>query len=1454
MTFSVNATVYYVSNSGNDSNSGTSESQPWQTLTKVNGFYFKPGDQILFKRGNTWNGTITVSGSGSSGSPITYGAYGSGEKPKIYGSEVISGWTKHSGNIYKATFSKTVTQIFVSGDRMQNARYPNDDYFFISSVVDAQKFTSSQLDGGINYKGATWLGRTVRFRLIPRTVTSSSSTTLALDSEPLFGLKEDITFFLCNKLEFLDMPGEWYYDVATKTVYLWTKNGDSPANYVVKGSTDDYGFNIRKNDHIAIKDFDIQQFGQTAINTSYCNYINISDNNIQDAGGRGIYSELGTYYTISNNNINGTNQEAISIRAANSVVEENNISDVSVFEELGLTGAGLGMGISVNGDNTKVRYNRIQNIGYSGISITGQNLIIEYNYIDNICTTLIDGGGIYSYTGSDVTKPGIAGTVIRNNIITNGTGSGKSYGSDKNGCNAIYMDHGTRDVIIENNILAWNSIGIMLHESSNINVKGNTVFDAYILLLYAMQYQSNIIKNNIFCTLDRNGTTSWWKDSHQRIVFQTQGAKGIYDYNKYVSHYNSTRIFDSNGDGNFESFPTWQAGTGQDINSSCDISLLSTGVTEKIYINDTKQDKTYSLGSSQFKDIYGNVLTKSFVLKPFTARILIGTNFSDISEVNQSGDVTAPTISVFNVPSSSQSLTIPINGFVASDNVAVTGYMISESPLSPDANDAGWNRSIPTSYTFSEAGTRTLYAWAKDAAGNISSGVSKTVTIEYPSGNENFIGNTDVYNYIAKDNNLRAMPVTFSQNASINSISIYHNGGTGNVLIGVYDDSSGYPSSSLGATQSTTVNSTEGWQTVNLSTPVNVKAGQTVWLAWVFQSNPGVRYTVGSPGRASSQSTWVSGIPSDFGSSNIAEYKYSVYCNFTSESSIVSGTLGNTDIFSWIAKDNNLRAMPVTFSQNASINSISIYHEGGTGNVLLGVYSDKSGVPSSKLGSTQSSIVSASEGWQTINLSTPVNVTEGQTVWLAWIFQSNPGVRYTIGSPGRASSSNTWASGMPSDFGLSNIADYKYSVYCNFTSEGSVVSGSQGNTDIFNWVAKDNNLRAMPVTFSQNASINSISIYHEGGTGNVLLGVYGDRSGSPSSKLGSTQSTVVSTSEGWQTINLSTPVYVTAGQTVWLAWIFQSNPGVRYTIGSPGRASSSNTWGSGIPSDFGSSNIADYKYSVYCNFTSEGSVVSEALGNTDIFNWVAKDNNLRAMPVTFSQSASINSISIYHNGGTGNAILGVYQDNSGAPSSKLGETQSTTISAIEGWQTIELSTPVNVNAGQTVWLAWIFQSNPGVRYTTGSPGRASSQNTWSSGIPSDFGLSNIANYKYSVYCNYSRSALKDASIIENANKSQQQIDLININSETNEVLLETKNIFEFSIYPNPANSYVNIDFDYIPDSETRILIFDNSGRTIENKIIQSTTNQIDVSQYRSGIYFVKAINKGQSTVRKLIVK
>ena len=82
----ISGTAYYVDYArGNDGNSGTSTSQAWRTIEKVNEAAFNPGDGIFFRRGTTCTGALQPKGSGVEGKPITSGAYGRGQRPVIDG-------------------------------------------------------------------------------------------------------------------------------------------------------------------------------------------------------------------------------------------------------------------------------------------------------------------------------------------------------------------------------------------------------------------------------------------------------------------------------------------------------------------------------------------------------------------------------------------------------------------------------------------------------------------------------------------------------------------------------------------------------------------------------------------------------------------------------------------------------------------------------------------------------------------------------------------------------------------------------------------------------------------------------------------------------------------------------------------------------------------------------------------------------------------------------------------------------------------------------------------------------------------------------------------------------------------------------------------------------------------------------------------------------------------------
>jgi len=96
--------------------------------------------------------------------------------------------------------------------------------------------------------------------------------------------------------------------------------------------------------------------------------------------------------------------------------------------------------------------------------------------------------------------------------------------------------------------------------------------------------------------------------------------------------------------------------------------------------------------------------------------------------VTPSGDSEAPTITALTVSNGydsthGASTTLLISGITltATDNVGVTGYLINESATPPAAEDVDIFPA-PTTYTATGAASKYahLYAWARDAAGNVS--------------------------------------------------------------------------------------------------------------------------------------------------------------------------------------------------------------------------------------------------------------------------------------------------------------------------------------------------------------------------------------------------------------------------------------------------------------------------------------------------------------------------------------------------------------------------------------------------------------------------------------------------------------------------------------------------------------------------------------------------------------
>jgi hypothetical protein len=78
-----------------------------------------------------------------------------------------------------------------------------------------------------------------------------------------------------------------------------------------------------------------------------------------------------------------------------------------------------------------------------------------------------------------------------------------------------------------------------------------------------------------------------------------------------------------------------------------------------------------------------------------------------------------------------------------------------------------------------------------------------------------------------------------------------------------------------------------------------------------------------------------------------------------------------------------------------------------------------------------------------------------------------------------------------------------------------------------------------------------------------------------------------------------------------------------------------------------------------------------------------------------------------------------------------------------------------------------------------------------------------------------------------------------------------------SLYPNPSNNYITVDFSIDKEQDLKIFVYDIKGRLLiqnTNYFLPGLYNQqINISQLPSGIYFLKILSREKQKVLKFTV-
>jgi len=651
----VSATDYYISTSGNDTNTGLSTSTPWKTIAKVNSAFanMKPGDQILFNRGDTFYGSLVISKSGTSGSPITLGAYGAGEKPIITGFTTVTSWIHLGNNIWESTntVSKLTTcnMVTINNVNTPMGRYPkanaaNGGYLTIQSHSGNTSITSSDLTGAPDWTGAEVVVRVNRFTINKSKIASQKGSSLVLGTATIYEPGDGFGFFIQNDSRILTSQGEWCYIPSTHKIRVYSTG--QPLNVKVASierliTPNANYLNFENISFTGANEFAFYNWD----NTPRYNHININNNTFSSMGIGAIYT-LTNYLDIENNIITDSNCGAISVSyGSHNNIKNNTVQNIGAFPGM-RTSSYYGTNSAVeSGDSPKLSLenNRIINTGYCGISFYGDSILVKNNFIDTFCTVLDDGGGIYTYTG--IRTP-LKDGKINGNIVINGVGN--PYG-EVGECIAagIYLDERSKNIeVLNNSISDVREAGIVLNTPvGNINVHNNTIVNASTYQYYSTYWGTgefptgNRVISNIFVAKYKYNQLYTPSDANQKCLsFWLSNPPGNNDdaislinasttldsnyYARPVSDDKTIRISPMEYYTQFKTLAEWQIISGQDANSHISPVTIIDAEDILFFYNETAVNKPITL-SKPMIDVKGVKYANSIELLPFTSLVLL---------------------------------------------------------------------------------------------------------------------------------------------------------------------------------------------------------------------------------------------------------------------------------------------------------------------------------------------------------------------------------------------------------------------------------------------------------------------------------------------------------------------------------------------------------------------------------------------------------------------------------------------------------------------------------------------------------------------------------------------------------------------------------------------------------------------------------------------------------------
>jgi len=497
--------------------------------------------------------------SGTEQGPVVYAAF-EGEQPVLSGGRPIRGWKAESDGLWRVEIPAVAAgqwsfqQLWINGRRQVRARTPNKGYYrmvrkappapdatgkLVPRDRTAFVFTAGDLASWPDLAGAqvvvfhSW--ETSRLRIAGVDEVQRLVSFTGPSQWPFERWEKKQRYYVENVREALDVPGEWYLDGSTGTLYYRAMPGEEVSRAEVvaprltsllelRGRTEQkqfvqyVGFRGLTFSH---EDWTLEPQGHSdpqavvtapaAILADGARHCTFEQCEISHVGDYALWLRRGckdcriVHCRIHDLGVGGVRiGEAGRADDDEAESSRNTVDNNHVYDGGHVYPAGVGVWVAQSSHNT-ISHNEIHDFFYSGMSI-GWNWndapnrchhnMIEYNHVHHLMKgVLSDGGAIYTLGAAP-------GSVIRNNVFHDVW----SYENPPFGW-GIYLDATTSGYTVENN-LVYN-----IHSGC---------------LMYSNGGHENVIRNNIFAFPANYMLWPFWEKRPntftRNILYITQGT------------------------------------------------------------------------------------------------------------------------------------------------------------------------------------------------------------------------------------------------------------------------------------------------------------------------------------------------------------------------------------------------------------------------------------------------------------------------------------------------------------------------------------------------------------------------------------------------------------------------------------------------------------------------------------------------------------------------------------------------------------------------------------------------------------------------------------------------------------------------------------------------------------------------------------------------------------------